>query len=166
MAADPTTPLRAGALAALAGVSTDTLRHYERKGVLPSPRRLTNGYRSYPPEALPRVRTIRAALALGFTLDELAPLFQARQRGRPPCRAVRELAAGKLAAAEAQLAELERLVDTLRTLLASWDSRLQATPPGQPARLLEQLPRELPSRQSPRLPRHPATRPSRRKGEP
>jgi len=131
--------LRSGELARLCGVSTDTLRHYERKGVLAPPLRLANGYRAYPPDALLRVRTIRAALALGFTLDELAPLFRARSRGRPPCRSVRELAAAKLAGAESQLAELGRLVDTLRSLLEAWDGRLASLPAGEPARLLETL---------------------------
>ncbi|MCA1601762.1 MAG: MerR family transcriptional regulator [Acidobacteria bacterium] len=49
----------------------DTLRHYERKGVLPRPQRSPNGYREYPAAALERVRMIRRALAVGFTLDEL-----------------------------------------------------------------------------------------------
>jgi DNA-binding transcriptional MerR regulator len=144
--------LRAGELAARACVSTDTLRHYERKGVLPAPRRLANGYRSYPAEALVRVRAIRAALALGFTLDELAPLFRARERGRPPCRAVRELAAVKLLAAETQLANLERLVTTLRQLLGAWDEALGAAAPGEAVHLLERLtpPTSRPRRSAPR----------------
>lgn len=59
-----------GALAKATGVSTDTLRHYERKGVLHS-QRAGNGYREYPENALERVRTVRQGLAMGFTLDEL-----------------------------------------------------------------------------------------------
>lgn len=156
--------LRAGELAARAGISTDTLRHYERKGVLPRPRRLANGYRSYPPEALGRVQAIRAALALGFTLDELAPVFRARERGRPPCRAVRELAAGKLLAAQTQLAELTRLVETLQGLLTTWDRRLAATSPGEPAHLLEGLDPDRPStlRRLPMTPPGRAGKPKRK----
>ena len=120
-------------------MSTDTLRHYERKGVLPEPLRLANGYRRYPADALARVRTVRAALSLGFTLDELAALLRARERGRPPCREVRELAAAKLAAAERRLAELSRLLDALRGVLAAWDERLAGTPAGAAARLLDAL---------------------------
>jgi DNA-binding transcriptional MerR regulator len=157
----PGSGLLAGALARQTGVSTDTLRHYERKGVLPAPRRLANGYRSYPPEALMRVRVIRAALALGFTLDELAPLLRARDRGRPPCVAVRELAAAKLAAAETQIAELTQLVAAMRQLLATWDGRLRAAAPGEPALLLENL--VLPPR--PRRSTRPVRR-ATRKGEP
>ncbi len=154
----------AGELAGQAGVSTDTLRHYERKGVLPPPCRRANGYRCYPPQALVRVRAIRSALAIGFTLDELAPLLRARDRGRPPCRAVRELAAAKLAVAEAQLDELGRLVEALRQLLAVWDGALDATAGGAAAHLLETL--ALPSisrRQRPRPTRKVA--PTKRKGE-
>lgn len=136
--AEPDAPLRSGELARLAGVSTDTLRHYERKGVLAPPERAANGYRRYPPQALARVRTVRAALALGFTLDELAAVLRARTSGRPPCREVRALAAEKLLAAEAQLVELERLVATLRHVLAAWDARLAGTNGG-PAHLLEAL---------------------------
>lgn len=62
--------VRAGELARAAGVSTDTLRHYERKGVLGAARRPANGYREYPPEALGRVLLVRRALAFGFTLGE------------------------------------------------------------------------------------------------
>jgi DNA-binding transcriptional MerR regulator len=130
---------RAGELAGLLGISTDTLRHYERKGVLPEPRRLGNGYRRYTADALARVRTVRAALALGFTLDELATLLRDRERGRPPCREVRELAVAKVAAAEARLADLSRLVATLRAVLADWDARMAAAAPGDPALLLESL---------------------------
>jgi DNA-binding transcriptional MerR regulator len=74
--------VRAGALARAAGVSTDTLRHYERKGVLGAPRRSANGYREYPPESLERVRLIRRALCFGLTLDELARPRHARARRR------------------------------------------------------------------------------------
>src|SRR4051812_28459483 len=89
--------LLAGELARLAGVSSDTLRHYERKGVLPRPLRLSNGYRKYPASSVDRVRLIRRALAVGFTLDELARFLKARDRGQAPCREVRALASEKLA---------------------------------------------------------------------
>ena len=155
----PEDGLSAGALARLAGVSTDTLRHYERKGVLPEPPRLANGYRRYPRTALTRVRVVRGALAIGFTLDELAPLFRAREARRPPCRAVRELASRKLAAAEDQLAELESLVATLRHLLVAWDERLEEAASGEALHLLEALPHPKPSPRRPRAPRRRATEP-------
>src|SRR2546423_8941552 len=83
------TYLRAGELARASGVSTDTLRHYERKGVLPKPRRSPNGYREYAAESLARVLLVRRALAFGFTLDELARVLSARARRRSMPRGAR-----------------------------------------------------------------------------
>ncbi len=110
--------LRAGELARAANVSTDTLRHYERKGVLTKPRRSRNGYREYPPEALARVRLVRRALGVGFTLDELAQILKEREKGGAPCRAVRTLAAGKLAASYNVPALFENRA--LRAALGGW----------------------------------------------
>jgi DNA-binding transcriptional MerR regulator len=126
-------------LAHLAGVSSDTLRHYERIGVLPRPPRTASGYRRYPPSAVDRVRLIRRALAIGFSLDELRKLLQVRDRGGAPCRNVRALAAAKLDQTVERIAELEALRDQLRSILDDWDTRLAGTPEGQPARLLEFL---------------------------
>jgi DNA-binding transcriptional MerR regulator len=131
--------LRSGELARLAGVSADTLRHYERKGVLPAPRRSRAGYREYPPEALERVRLGRGALAVGFTLDELAGVLRARDRGAAPCARVRSLADEKLASVEERLRELASVRDTLRALIAEWDARLASAGDGRPARLLDSL---------------------------
>ena len=131
--------IRAGELAGAAGVSTDTLRHYERKGVLGAPRRSANGYREYPPEALARVTLVRRALAFGFTLDELARVLRSRERGGTPCREVRALAAEKLADVEARLAELLELRGELRAILGEWDSRLAGATGGARAGLLESL---------------------------
>jgi DNA-binding transcriptional MerR regulator len=128
-----------GELARLAGVSTDTLRHYERKGVLPLARRLNNGYRKYPPDSLDRVRLIRRALAVGFTLDELARFLKARDRGQAPCREVRALAAEKLMEVESRLTELLALRNELRETLVDWDKRLTGKKAGQRAGLLEAL---------------------------
>ncbi len=133
-AADP--PMRSGELARRAGVSTDTLRHYERKGLL-LPRRSPNGYRAYPPAALVRVRLIRRALSVGFTLDELARILRVRDRGGAPCHEVRALAAAKLETTKAQIRDLFALRDELTSLLEEWDARLARTPKGEPARLLD-----------------------------
>jgi DNA-binding transcriptional MerR regulator len=131
--------LRSGELARLAGVSADTLRHYERKGVLARPRRAGNGYREYPAAALRRVRQVRRALAVGFTLDELANVLRVRDSGGAPCQEVRALAASKLSHIETQLRELISLRDELRTTLKDWDSRLARKAPGDQANLLESL---------------------------
>jgi DNA-binding transcriptional MerR regulator len=130
---------RSGELAELAGVSSDTLRHYERKGVLARPLRKANDYRQYPASALQRVRLIRRALAVGFTLDELATVLSERDRGGAPCMAVRTLAAAKLADVETRLREMSELRKELRAVLKEWDKRLEHRAPGQRARLLESL---------------------------
>jgi len=131
--------VRAGELARAAGVSTDTLRHYERKGVLGRPRRSANGYREYPPEALGRVLLVRRALSFGFTLDELARVLRTRERGGAPCREVRALAAGKLGEVESRLRELRALRGELRAILGEWDERLSGATDGARAGLLESL---------------------------
>ena len=131
--------MRSGELARQTGVSTDTLRHYERMGVLPAPRRLENSYREYPPQALDRVMLVRRALAMGFSLTELARILKERDRGGAPCRQVRALAVEKLAQLERQIADAQLLRDQLKTTLKAWDKRLRSTPHGQPARLLDTL---------------------------
>ena len=131
--------LRSSELAAHAGVSTDTLRHYERKGLIPAPRRSQNNYREYSAESLERVRLVRRALAVGFTLDELARIFRVRENGGAPCRQVRELAAAKLEALEAQIEQMSVLRDELRGVLGEWDSLLDSAANGHPVRLLERL---------------------------
>jgi DNA-binding transcriptional MerR regulator len=131
--------LNSGELAKLAGVSRDTLRHYERKGVLARPHRARNGYRQYPATALERVLLIQQAIKVGFTLEELAQIFEERATGKAPCRQVRQLAAEKLADIETRLQEMISLRDTLQSLLGEWDTRLKKTGDGQPAALLESL---------------------------
>ena len=133
------TSYTSAALARIVGVSTDTLRHYERKGVLPRPRRRPNGYREYSPAALERLRLIRRALALGFTLDELATILNVRDRGGSPCAEVRELAAAKLAEVENRLVELKSLRKELQTTLREWNSLLVNRKDGERVHLLERL---------------------------
>lgn len=130
--------MRAGELARLAGVSADTLRHYERKGLL-KPRRAPNGYREYSPQAVERVRLIRSALAIGFKLDELTRILKTRETGGAPCQQVRALAAAKLSELETLVGEITALRDGLREVLQAWDERLAVTPAEEPARLLERL---------------------------
>lgn len=127
-------------VARLTGVSPDTLRHYERKGVLPPPPRSANGYRRYPPDAVARVQVIQRALAVGFTLDELARVLRERTAGGAPCRKVRALVASRLQALDEELAALTALRDELRVLLQAWDARLAQTPQGRQARLLDAWP--------------------------
>lgn len=132
------TILRSAEFARMAGVSTDTLRHYERKNLL-KPSRSRNGYREYTLQMLERVRLIRRAIAVGFSIDELQTILKARDRGDAPCLQVFRLAQEKLQALERQLQELENIRNDLRTILVDWDERLEKTTDHQPARLLEAL---------------------------
>jgi DNA-binding transcriptional MerR regulator len=131
--------LRSGELAKLADVSSDTLRHYERRGLLARPRRSRNGYREYPASALDRVRLIRRALGVGFTLEELSGILAVRDRGGAPCHQVRALAGTKLTEVEAQLRDLAGLRGELRRLLKSWDALLENKSASERAGLLETL---------------------------
>ncbi len=130
--------LRSTQLARSCGVSTDTLRHYERKGVLHAARS-ANGYREYPLRSEHQVRLVRHALSVGFTLDELARIVKIRDAGGAPCKEVRALASAKLRALQEQISALEALRDELRGLLRTWDAKLAGTEQGQQARLLDML---------------------------
>ena len=131
--------LRSGELARLAGISTDLLRHYERIGVLTAPLRASNGYRRYAPDALERVRAVRRALSIGFSLPELARIFAIRKHGGIPCREVRAVAEEKLKNVDESLMELRTLRGHLHKLLRDWDRRLARTLPGRRAELLHSL---------------------------
>lgn len=135
--------LKTGEVARRTGVSPDTVRHYERAGLLPRARRASNGYRGYPPEACERVLLVRRALLLGFTLAELSRLLRARDGGGVPCREVRALAQSKLHALDVRLVELAEARDRLRGVLEDWDARLARTPAGARAGLLDALVRTL-----------------------
>ena len=74
-------------------MSPDTLKHYEKLGILKEPPRSDAGYSLYPVEALNRVLLIRNALAVGFSLDELTRILCLRDSGAAPCREVAEMAA-------------------------------------------------------------------------
>jgi len=131
--------LRIGTLAHAVGLSTDSIRHYERLGLLSPHGRTDGGFRLYAPEAVRRVRVIQAALLAGLSLDELAQVFAEKRAGRAPCRRVRELAARRLDEVEAEIVRLHALRDALRATLSDWDGRLLGAPKGQPAGLLEAL---------------------------
>ena len=131
--------MRSGELARRAGVSTDTLRHYERLGLLPAPVRTSGNYRDYSSQAVVRVTLIRNALSAGFTLTELAGILKVRDQGGVPCHEVRRLAAEKVAALRSRIAELTAYRAQLQQVLENWDDRLRQTGPGRRALLLEML---------------------------
>ena len=131
--------LMTGEVAKRCGVSADTIRHYERVGVIPRAARGANGYRFYPPEVVDRVMLVRRAVAIGFSLEELARILRQRDSGAAPCRGVRAMAGEKLAELDARIAEMMAMRDGLARIIDEWDDRLDATPDGARARLLETL---------------------------
>jgi DNA-binding transcriptional MerR regulator len=126
-------------LASRTGVSTDTLRYYERRGLLPKPRRTGAGYRRYPREAIGDVQLIRRALVIGFSVSDLARVLAERDRGGAPCRRVRDFVQRRLGDLEAQIRDLLALRADLVALLEEWGARLAAMPRGRRAHLLERL---------------------------
>jgi DNA-binding transcriptional MerR regulator len=93
----------------------------------------------YPPDAVDRVRLIRRALSVGFSLSELVKILKVRDGGGAPCRQVKKLLEEKLLQVNDQITELLAMSDHLGTVLKDWDRRLEGTPDGKPARLLESL---------------------------
>ena len=116
-----TTVLRSGEVAAAAGVNRQTLRYYERRGLLITPERTLGGHRLYPAETVTVLRVIKVAQRLGFTLDEVADLLDAgRHRHRRPADAgLTARAQVKLTEVETRIAELETIADTLRVAIAA-----------------------------------------------
>jgi Hg(II)-responsive transcriptional regulator len=110
------TTLTIGKLAAAAGVGIDTVRFYERAGLLKKASRTPSGYRKYAPGDAARLRFVRRAKALGFSLEEVGELLRLNDGGGRR-KAVRAVAAQRLAEIEQRLAELQRMRKTLRHLL-------------------------------------------------
>jgi DNA-binding transcriptional MerR regulator len=127
-----------GELAKATGVSADTIRHYEKIGVLPKAVRSTSGYRIYPESAVERVHVVQRALRIGFTLSELAEVLKARDAGGAPCQRVFELAQQKLAGIGADIAALKKTEHYLKKVLTDWEGRVRRAK-GQKAHLLHSL---------------------------
>jgi DNA-binding transcriptional MerR regulator len=108
-------------------------------GILKKPPRTQGGYRAYPPEALDRVLLIRNALGSGFTLKELVSILRVRDAGGAPCRQVAKLAHEKVEQLNARIAQLTRMRDSLMLTVQEWDHRMEGTPQGKRANLLESL---------------------------
>lgn len=108
--------LRSSQVAAAAGVNPQTLRYYERRGLLAEPRRSLGGHRLYPAETVTVLRVIKAAQRLGFTLDEVADLLDTAQHRhrRPDGAGLGARAQAKLAEVESKIADLRVIAGTLR----------------------------------------------------
>jgi DNA-binding transcriptional MerR regulator len=118
--------LRSGQVAAAAGVNIETLRYYERRGLLSEPDRSPGGHRLYDAEAVTTLRVIKAAQRLGFTLDEVADLLDVgrrshasrhRRRVRDADTGLQQRARAKLTEVEERIADLHTIRETLRAAL-------------------------------------------------
>jgi DNA-binding transcriptional MerR regulator len=108
--------MRAGQVAAAAGVNLQTLRYYERRGLLAEPDRTLGGHRVYPDEAVTLLRVIKTAQRLGFTLAEVADLLETgfHHHGRRVDAVLQARAAAKLAEVEQKITDLTVIRDTLQ----------------------------------------------------
>jgi MerR family copper efflux transcriptional regulator len=112
-----------GALAREAGVHAETIRFYEEKGLLALPPRSAAGYREYGPEVAARVRFIKRAQAVGFTLTEITDLLALRAKPRRDNRQVKELANEKLRLIDEKLRDLRAMRQALAKVAAACDGR-------------------------------------------
>lgn len=127
MEASENTSLRIGEVSALAGVSTHTLRYYERLGILPHPPRTPSGYRIYGPDAVDQVAFIKKAQSLGLRLSEVQEVLEISSGGRQPCGHVRDLIAARIRDVERRVRELRELHRTLEDTLALLDEAPSAS---------------------------------------
>jgi MerR family mercuric resistance operon transcriptional regulator len=109
--------LTIGDLARRAGVNIETLRYYERRGLMEKPRRTSSNYRIYPEDAVRRVRFIKRAQQLGFTLKEIKELLSLRAAPRARCTEVQKKAKAKMAEVDEKIHALEAMRKALSRLI-------------------------------------------------
>ncbi len=113
--------LTIGQLAKEADVHVETVRYYERRGLIPEPPRTPSGYRSYPAESVTRIRFIKSAQALGFSLAEIEQLLALRVDATNSCAAVQRRGRAKLASIDEKIATLQRMRAAVVDLLSRCD---------------------------------------------
>ena len=111
--------MRSGQLAAACGVHQETLRYYERRGLLAAPPRDRSGYRDFPDQAVQRIRSIKQAQGLGLSLAEISDLLEANPAGVISCGDLASRIEPKLAEIDAKIADLQALQVHLQNLLCS-----------------------------------------------
>ena len=111
--------MRTSELARRTGVNTETLRYYERRGLLQEPPRTPGGYRDFPPEAVSGIRFIKRAQELGFSLEEVDELLHLGDGGPESCEVARTVATARRADLEARIADLQRMRDSLTELITT-----------------------------------------------
>lgn len=108
--------LKVSDVAAEAGVSSDTIRFYERKGLLAPPERTSSGYRQFDAEAVRRVRFIKGAQSLGLKLAEIQELLEIQDRGACPCGHTRVMVERRISELDREVVRLKALRSDLSTL--------------------------------------------------
>ena len=126
-----------GKAAKMAGVGVETLRFYEREGLIDTPRRTASGYRLYPADVVRRVRFIRRAKDLGFSLKEIADLLALRLDPNSSCADVRRKARAKIADIEERI----RALESMREALVRLADRCTSDGPSSGCPILEELDR-------------------------
>ena len=119
--------LTIGQLAQRAGVGVETVRFYEREGLISEPPRRPSGYRDYPLETVARIVFIRRAKDLGFTLKEINELLELRVRPRRNCGQVKQSADAKIADIDGKIASLRRMRRALKDLTKACEERTPTT---------------------------------------
>lgn len=112
--------MKIGELAKRVGVNIQTVRFYERRGLLPKPTRKESGYRIYGPKDLHRLRFIRHAKTLGFSLKEIATILQMRAKGKCPCGQVTRIGEEHLRDLGQQIERLRRFQAELSSAVKTW----------------------------------------------
>ena len=115
--------MRIGQVANQAGVGVETIRFYERKGLLEQPLRTNSGYREYPKEAVAKIRFIKRAKELGFSLTEIAELLSFQTNPLATCADVKQRAEAKMSAVQERVKDLQRMNRALARLVASCSGR-------------------------------------------
>lgn len=119
--------LQIGEVVRESGISVDTIRYYEKTGLIEKPIRSEGGFRKYTRESVEKLRFIRKAQSLGFSLREIKGIIQCSQEGlKPCCHLVRKLFTRKVSEFETKIQELERMKSELESLLSDWVSPKEA----------------------------------------
>jgi DNA-binding transcriptional MerR regulator len=113
--------VRTSELAGLAGVNPETLRYYERRGLLDDPPRTSGGYRDYPEAAVALLRFVKRAQQLGFSLDDVEELLHLDRGGPESCEAARSLAQARAHDLESRIDDLQRMRESLTRLITTCD---------------------------------------------
>lgn len=120
-------PLTIGTVAREAGVGVETVRFYEREGLIAEPPRRLSGYRQYDPEVVRRIRFIRHAKELGFSLRQIKELLELQANPDTSCADVKQRAEAKMAEIERKIRDLRRMKSALTRLTAACAGRGPAT---------------------------------------